>query len=120
MNGSQDTGAVLPESSGVPLAIMVEADIFDVRRNAYFWAWQHQQRVFWHGEEEGNALWCASNYLARLLQKILTRKRSVDLATIQMMQKTRVEALNALILLQLNLGHEEEKMMQEILMSLWI
>ena len=71
----------------------VKADSFDVRRNAYFWSWQHQQRVFSHGEERGTAVWCATNYLARLLQRISARKMSVDRARQEMMRRCMSESV---------------------------
>ena len=93
MNGPPDTGAVLPEPSKDPPTMMVEADSFDVRRNAYFWSWQHQQRVCCHGEERGTAVWCATNYLARLLQRISARKMSVDRARQEMMRRGTSESV---------------------------
>ena len=93
MNGPPDTGAVLPHRSKDPSMMKVKADSFDVRRNAYFWSWQHQQRVFSHGEERGTAVWCATNYLARLLQRISARKRSVDRARQKMLRRGLSESV---------------------------
>lgn len=60
---------------------MSAEDVFNVRRNAYWWAWQYELKLGWHGDGDGSAVWCASKYVAHLVEKILRRKAKVDLAT---------------------------------------
>ena len=68
---------VVGTAPGTKLAMSV-ADNFDIRRNAYWWASVYFHEVTWHGEQEGCAVWCAFNYVDRLVGIILRRKAKVD------------------------------------------
>ena len=62
---------------------MLAEDVFNVRRNAYWWAWTYAIKVAWYGDSEGTAVWCAVKYVDHLVGKILRRKARVSAATLQ-------------------------------------
>ena len=63
-------------------------EVFNVRRHAYWRAWQYSWKVCMFGEVEGSASWCADKYVSHLVVKILRRKAQVDAARLEQLEIT--------------------------------
>ena len=69
---------------------MSEEAVFNVRRNAYWWAWNSELKLSWHGHSEGAAVWCAVKYINHLVGKISRRKEQVARASLKQREMTAI------------------------------